>query len=164
MLISIAVVLALSFGLTEGRQSTPAATPASSSTQVLFLCPHGAAKSVLASTYFRRRAEERGLRVRVDAAGTEPDPRVSPAVANLLRSKGYEPPAGPPRKVSVDDVAAADIVISLGCDLKAFPARPGAIRQWDVPGPGEDLAGADAAIRQKVDALVEELVQASRQK
>ena len=39
---------------------------------VLFMCPHGAAKSVLASAYFKQLAAARGLRVRVDAAGTEP--------------------------------------------------------------------------------------------
>ena len=33
---------------------------------ILFMCPHGAAKSVLASAYFQRRAKERGLNVHVD--------------------------------------------------------------------------------------------------
>ena len=42
---------------------------------VLFLCPHGAARSVLASAYFQRAAKERGLNVRVDAAGTDPTRR-----------------------------------------------------------------------------------------
>jgi protein-tyrosine-phosphatase len=154
-------LLALSIALATGTPS-PQRPDALPPTRVLFLCPHGAAKSVLASTYFKRRAEERGLRVRVDAAGTEPDAKISPAVADLLRSKGYEPPASAPRQVTGDDVAAADLVISLGCDLKAFPVKPGTLRQWDVPGPGENLPAADAAIREKVDALVDELVRAVR--
>jgi protein-tyrosine-phosphatase len=156
-------LLTLSIALVAGGQSPPAAT-ATQPMRVLFLCPHGAAKSVLASTYFRRRAEERGLRVRVDAAGTEPDAQVSPAVADLLRSKGYDPPAATPRKVTTDDLAGADLVISLGCDLKAFPVKPGTLRQWDVPGPSENLTASDAAIREKVDALVEELLAAARQR
>ena len=36
--------------------------------KVLFICPHGAGKSVLASAYFQRLAKERGLNVRVQAA------------------------------------------------------------------------------------------------
>ena len=40
---------------------------------ILFMCPHGAAKSVLASAYFQRLAKERGLNVHVASAGTEPD-------------------------------------------------------------------------------------------
>ena len=46
---------------------------------VVFMCPHGAAKSVLASAYFERLAKERGLNVRVESAGTDPDPTASPA-------------------------------------------------------------------------------------
>ena len=159
MLHAIAV-LALSLAVASGPQAPSAAT-AAHPTRVLFLCPHGAAKSVLASTYFKRRAAERGLHVRVDAAGTEPDPSISPKVADLLRSKGYEPPTAAPRKVTADDVAGADLVISLGCDLKAYPVKPGTLRQWDVPGPGENLPAADAAIREKVDALIDELLQAA---
>ena len=153
-------LLAVSIATTAGPQTSPAA-PAAQPTRVLFLCPHGAAKSVLASTYFKRRAEERGLRVRVDAAGTEPDAAVSPAVANLLRANGYAPPTAAPRKVTADDVIASDLVISLGCDLKAYPVKPGALREWNVPGPGENLPAADAAIREKVDALIDELVRAA---
>jgi len=76
-------------------------------TTVLFLCPHGAAKSVLASAYFQRAAKERGLNVRVDAAGTEPDPAVSQAVADHLRENGYEVPVKKPRKVTGQDLEAA---------------------------------------------------------
>ena len=49
-----------------------------STTKVLFICPHGAGKSVLASVYFEQFARAHGLQVRVDALGTEPDPAVAP--------------------------------------------------------------------------------------
>jgi protein-tyrosine-phosphatase len=159
-MLHVIALLALSLAFAGGTQA-PSAPSAASPTRVLFLCPHGAAKSVLASTYFARRAAERGLRVRVDAAGTEPDAQISPKVAELLRATGYEPPAAAPRKVTADDVRAADLVVSLGCDLKAYPVKPGTLRQWDVPGPGENLPAADAAIREKVDALIDELLRAS---
>jgi hypothetical protein len=55
---------------------------------ILFMCPHGAAKSVLASAYFQRLAKERGLNVHVESAGTEPDATVSPAVAGHLKGQG----------------------------------------------------------------------------
>jgi protein-tyrosine-phosphatase len=126
---------------------------------VLFLCPHGAAKSILASAYFQRAAKERGLNVRVEAAGTEPDATVSPKVAEHLQRNGYTIPVAKPRKVTKGDLDQADVVISLGCDLGALPATPRTLQRWDeVPGPGEDFKGADEAIRRRVDALVEELV------
>jgi protein-tyrosine-phosphatase len=147
-------------GVTLAARTPPQTTPAAKPTpHVLFMCPHGAAKSVLASAYFEKLARERGLNVRVDARGTEPDPRVSPKVAEHLTKNGYRVPVETPRKVTPDDLASADIVISLGCDVRGLAVRPGTLRQWDeVPGPGEDLAGADAAIQRRVAALVDELL------
>ena len=143
-------------------ETAPAQKPQSSdrpAPTVLFMCPHGAAKSVLASAYFQRAARERGLNVRVLTAGTEPDPAVAPKVAAHLQKQGYEVPAAAPRRVTVDDLAVADVVISLGCDLKGLPPARGSVRQWDdVPAPSEDFNGADEKIKERVLALVDELV------
>jgi arsenate reductase (thioredoxin) len=141
-------------------------TPASGETRtptVLFLCPHGAAKSVLASARFQQLAKERGLKVRVEAAGTDPDERVSPQVVSHLQRQGLASPVTKPRKVSETDLAAADVVISIGCDLNALPVRPRNLRTWDeVPSPSADLPAADAAIRRRVTDLVEELLATGR--
>jgi arsenate reductase (thioredoxin) len=124
---------------------------------VLFLCPHGAAKSVLASAYFQRVAKERGLDVRVDSAGTDPDEQISPAVTVHLTKNGYSIPVQKPRRVTASDLEVADVVISMGCDLKDFPR--GRLRRWDeVPAPSEDFARADEAIRKRVVELVGELI------
>ena len=139
--------------------------PATKPPTVLFMCPHGAAKSVLASAYFQRLAKERGLNVRVDSAGTEPDPAVSSAVAAHLTRQGYAVPIAKPRKATAEEVAAADVVISIGCDLSALPAPRGRLERWDeVPAPSQDLAAADEAIRKRVVALVEELLAAKPSK
>lgn len=135
-----------------------AQAPAAPARHVLFMCPHGAAKSVLASAYFERLAKARGLNVRVEARGTEPDAAVSPKVAQHLTRQGYRVPVAAPQRVTPADLAAADVVISLGCDVRGLPVRAGTLRQWDdVPGPGEDFAGADAAIQRRVAALIDEL-------
>ena len=141
--------------------SAQALTPGSPT--VLFMCPHGAAKSVLASAYFIRAAQERGLNVRVLTAGTHPDPEVAPAVAAHLARNGYALPVTKPRLVTGDDLASADIVVSLGCDQRDLPVPTPKLVQWnDIPGPGENLAAADAAIRRRVVALVDELVHAAQ--
>jgi arsenate reductase len=124
---------------------------------VLFLCPHGAAKSVLASAYFKQLAAERGLRVRVEAAGTEPAPVVSSAVAARLEQQGLAVPITKPRLVTAADVADADVVISIGCDTSKIP-QTDKLRRWDdVPDTSADFAAADQAIHAKAQALVEEL-------
>ena len=88
----------------ERDESAPLKPPT-----VLFMCPHGAAKSVLASAYFERLAKERGLNVRVESAGTDPDPTVSPAVVAHLKRQGYPAPRPNPRKVNSKDFESADV-------------------------------------------------------
>ena len=96
----------------------------------------------------------------VDTVGTEPDPAVAPAVVQRLEAQGYAVPIAKPRLVSPDDLGSADVVVSMGCDLGGRTVR-GDLRRWDdVPSPSADFAGADAAIRRRVDALVDELVRA----
>ena len=153
---SLALLLAAAFGsaLAANEPTMPADPPL----RVLFLCPHGAAKSVMGAAYFQKLAAERGLRVQVDARGTEPDPAVSPAVARLLRDQGYAVPVEAPKAVTATDTAAADIVVSMGCTLDGFPAPRRALRHWDVPGPGENLPASSEAIRQHVRDLVDELL------
>jgi arsenate reductase (thioredoxin) len=144
-------------------QAPAAATKAATPPTVLFMCPHGAAKSVLASAYFKRAAKERGLNVQVISAGTEPDPQVAPVVASHLKQNGYEVPVATPHRVTADDMAAADVVVSIGCDLKGLPAPRGKLVTWDdVPAPSEDFAAADRRIRERVLALVEELIKGVR--
>ena len=63
-----------------------------------------------------------------------------------------------PRRVTPEDLAAADRIITLGCDIEAL-APPGAsIVSWDdVPPVSRDLEGARTTIRQHVERLVVEL-------
>jgi protein-tyrosine-phosphatase len=132
---------------------------------VLFMCPHGAAKSVLASAYFIKAAKERGLNVRVLSAGTEPDPAVSVAVAKRITEQGLPVPIDKPRRVADEEFRNADVVISIGCDLKGLPEPRGLVQRWDeVPSPSENLDATDAAIRKRVQALIETLSRARDRK
>ena len=138
-------------------QVGPAAPPT-----VLFMCPHGAAKSVLASAYFIKAAKERGLNVRVISGGTEPDPAVSSAVAKRITDQGLPVPIDKPRRITDDEFRSADVVISIGCDLKGLPEPKGRVQRWDeVPSPSENLDATDVAIRKRVEALIEELSRAA---
>jgi arsenate reductase (thioredoxin) len=149
-----AMVVTTSAHQSQGTRVTPAKPPT-----ILFMCPHGAAKSVLASAYFQRLAKERGLNVHVISAGTDPEPQVAPAVANHLTKNGYDVPVSKPRRVTDSDLSSADVVISIGCDLKDLPTPRGTLMNWDdVPALSEDFARAEEKIRQRVIQLVDELV------
>ena len=127
------------------------------SQRLLFLCPHNAAKSVMAAAYFDRRAGDVGLEARAFSAGTEPDEEVAPHVATLLTKEGYN--AGhEPRKVSREDLERADRIISLGCALDDLPRTDKEVIRWDeVPPPSQDLEGAWGLIKARVDDLIGQL-------
>jgi protein-tyrosine-phosphatase len=67
---------------------------------ILFLCPHNAAKSILAAAYCEHLAAQCGLAVQVTSAGTEPDAAASPEVVALLRTEGLDIAHHRPRHVS----------------------------------------------------------------
>lgn len=125
---------------------------------VLFLCPHAAAKSLMARALFEREATSRGLSVKVDSAGTDPDPEPMPEVVELLASEGIDVSNHTPRRVTSEEIAAASRVISLGCDLDGLLPPGTSVDDWDdVPLPSKDLAGVRRMVGERVIALVDEL-------
>lgn len=125
----------------------------------LFLCPHGAAKSVLAAAFFQRAADRLGLDWHASCAGTEPDPEVMPAVRGLLEGEGLPVPAGP-NLLSAGDLAEADLILSLGCDLHGLlPPGKRVIRWDDLPPVSQDPVRAAALIRSRVEGLAAELAE-----
>lgn len=125
------------------------------STEVLFMCPHAAGKSIIAATYFQEAAQRRGLDVLVRIAGTDPDDEVMPNVREALEREGLVVDAHP-SAVSEGHAAAADVIISIGCDHAEIPTNK-PITEWDVPMLSDDLPGSMAAIRSRVDDLIKVL-------
>ena len=123
---------------------------------VLFLCPHNAAKSVIAAAYCEQLAAERGVPLRATSAGTDPDPGVSPGVAEALLAEGVDVRAHRPRRVTAGELARASRVVSLGCNLGDI-ALPGVVVEaWDdIPSPNDDLTGACAVIAAHVRRLLD---------
>jgi arsenate reductase (thioredoxin) len=125
---------------------------------ILFLCPHHAAKSVIAAAYFNRLAAQHGLNFVADSAGTEPDERVSPAIAAMLEAEGIDVWGHQPRQVQADELNAAARVISMGCALADLETAPERVENWDdIPMVSQDLPGARDAILRHVEALAAEL-------
>ena len=89
-------------------------------TTIIFLCPHAAAKSVAAAAFLTREAGERGLSLQISTAGTHPDPDILPIVRARLEMEGL-PVHEPPRKVTDEDLSAADMIVNIGCDHDDLP-------------------------------------------
>lgn len=131
--------------------------------QILFVCEHGAAKSILAAAEFNRLAKERGLAIAAVSRGVAPEPKVAPAVAQSLARDGMTV-KGDPSKVSDGDIEHASTVVTLGCKLPAAQNLPANLREWnDVPSVSADVEVARADIRRRVTALVDELATAQKE-
>lgn len=125
---------------------------------ILFLCPHAAAKSVLAMTYFTDLAGKAGLDITVRNAGTEPDPILNPAVGGYLLAEGFDLFGFVPGLLTAEHFNAADMVVSIGCiEAEQVPAGK-AFRDWsDVPMLSDDFKLARDKIHAHVVELVNEL-------
>jgi hypothetical protein len=100
--------------------------------RVLFVCLHGAAKSVVAAAHFRRLAAARGLSI-----------------------DGLPATPARPRPVTLYDLASATRVVSFGCDIT--PTGSQRVDQWDVPAVSDGYAAARERIVANVERLVSEL-------
>ena len=134
------------------------ARPAAQAPTILFVCEHGAAKSVVAAAHFNKRAAEAGLPFRAVSRGTVPDPSVPARITEGLKSEGLSvPPGFVPAGVQTGDIKTAARVVTFDVVLPAS-ADPARSAKWDgLPAFSDGYGPASAAILTKVDALIREL-------
>jgi len=130
---------------------------------VVFVCEHGAAKSVIATAYFNKIAAERRLPYRAQFRGTDPQAELSVKVIEGLRADGVAVPAGKPAAITDGDVRAATHVFAIGCTLPAKALESGKAADWsDVPEVSEGYRASRDAIVKHVTALIDELQRSRR--
>ena len=124
---------------------------------VVFVCEHGAAKSVVAAAYFNRIAQQQHLPFRAVARGTEPQADLAPSAVNGLRADGLQPPAGHPAALTKADLDGAVRVVAF-CELPAKLAGDHRkVEQWTAPAVGDGYAAARDIILNDVKVLIESL-------
>ncbi len=125
---------------------------------ILFLCPHNAAKSVIAAADFDQLARQAGLPFVADSAGSEPDAAVSPAVVSLLAREGLDVSQHQPRQITPDDLRGAHRIIALGCTPDEMGLSAAAVEVWpDIPAVSQEPERARRIIRAHVQMLIDEL-------
>ena len=129
--------------------------------EVLFVCTHNAGRSQMAAALLDREA---GGRVRVTSAGSQPASELNPAVVEAMAEIGLDISREFPKPLTSGKVAAADVVITMGCG-DACPVFPGKrYLDWNLPDPAglalELVRPIRDEIARRVTALAEELAQA----
>jgi arsenate reductase len=126
-----------------------------------FVCVHNAGRSQMAKAFFNRAAQQAGISLKAESAGTEPAERVHPVVAEAMLESGIDIRETKPRLMTDDAVRRAQYVITMGCavDAQACPAlllRD--VEDWGLPDPaGKDMPEV-RAIRDEVERRVADLV------
>ncbi|HSN33961.1 MAG TPA: arsenate reductase ArsC [Ideonella sp.] len=126
-------------------------------TQVLFLCTHNSARSVLAEAMLNHLARRLGKDVRAHSAGSAPSGRVNPLAVEALQRAGIDASGcrskswdeftrddAPPLAIVVtvcDSAAAEACPVFFGC-----PSQP-AKAHWSYPDPSDAEGGEDARRR-----------------
>jgi protein-tyrosine-phosphatase len=134
-----------------------AQVPSTDAAAIVFVCEHGAAKSVIATAYFNKLAAERGLPFRATFRGTAPQEDLSVRTIAGLRQDGLTIPDGKPSAITDRDVAAATHIFAIGCTLPSKAQASGKATDWsDVPDDQGYGPMRDAIVRH-VHALLGDL-------
>ena len=121
---------------------------------IIFVCEHGAAKSVIAAAPFNRLASQTGLDVRAVARGTHPDKELSPEAFRGLSEEGLTPTESMPQKLGVAELQDATNVITF-CDLPGEYPQQTSIERWeDVPPVSESYEKARSVIVERIHQML----------
>ena len=155
-MMTILMLAVYALAATPRSAQKPAAPPT-----IVFVCAHGAAKSVIATAYFNKLAEERGLPYRATFRGIEPQADLSERTVEALRADGIVVPPGKPTAIGDKDIDDATHIFAIGCPLPQKARASGKGTDWsDVPEDQGYPSMRDAIVRH-VTQLLDDL-QAAR--
>jgi len=124
---------------------------------IAFVCEHGAAKSVIAASYFNKIAHEKNLNFHAIARGTHSDAELSSKTVAGLREDGLTPTETLPIQLTREDVESAQHIVSF-CDLPGEYRQEAVVEQWDdIPPVSEDYQKARDTIVDHIQTLIEHL-------
>jgi arsenate reductase len=121
--------------------------------RVLFICVENAGRSQMAQALYEARGGE------ARSAGSAPAEQVHQAVVEAMDEVGIDLSNRRPKGLSQEDVAWADLVVTMGCG-DACPVLPGKeYEDWNLPDPAGACLEEVRELRGTIAKLVGELVE-----
>jgi protein-tyrosine-phosphatase len=121
---------------------------------IVFVCEHGAAKSIIAAAYYNKLASDKNLNTRAMARGTHPDPDISPKAITGLAEDGLVPTESFPQKLSPADIESAQHIVAF-CEIPIDYKNAVTIETWDdIPLVSDDYVSARNAILKRLHQLM----------
>jgi arsenate reductase (thioredoxin) len=123
--------------------------------EILFVCVHNAGRSQMAAAFARYYGQ---THVHIRTGGSEPGERIQPEVSHAMKQVGISLDEEFPKPLTNEVVAAADVVITMGCG-DTCPFIPGRrYEDWPIADPAETDADGVEAIRDDIDTRVRQLL------
>jgi protein-tyrosine-phosphatase len=124
---------------------------------VVFVCEHGAAKSIIAAAYFNKLARDRNIHLIALARGTHPVPELSSEAVSGLLADGLTPTESAPIPLNIEDLEYAHRIFGF-CPLPEEYRQKASTEYWDgIPPVSEDYARARDTIVAHLEELLKRL-------
>src|SRR5687767_3044864 len=118
--------------------------------KIIFVCEHGAGKSVVAASYFNKLAKERNLDYVAECRGTNPDSIVSlETEVGLTKDKVYDANTKPTKLQISDTMNAARIIL--------FTTAPPGLNTKVKIENWSDVENVDAEYQKRRDAIIQKI-------
>jgi protein-tyrosine-phosphatase len=118
--------------------------------KVVFVCEHGAGKSVVAAAYFNKIAKDRNLNWEASCRGTNPDEEVSAPTKEGLKSDNLLDPSLSPKKLAPSDTSNVEKII-------LFTKLPDDFKTSVKSEDWSSLPNIDAKYEVRRDALIKKI-------
>lgn len=118
--------------------------------KVVFVCEHGAAKSVIAAAYFNKLAKERNLNYEAVCRGNVPDAEVSPSAKEGLTKDKLFDAAVTPTKLMINDTLNTERII-------LFTKLPSDFKTTIQTEDWSKVEGLDGNYQQRRDAITKNI-------
>jgi arsenate reductase (thioredoxin) len=126
---------------------------------VIFVCEHGAAKSVIGAAWFNKLAAERHLPFHAIARGITPQHDLSASAVAGLRRDAVAFPSSKPRALTQREASEAFRIVAF-CPLPTS-LKASRVDTFDVPAPKDGYDQSRDAILAHLKALLAELTTAA---
>ena len=152
----LAVLLVACTQLAQG-QNTKLERQHMQRSQIVFVCEHGAALSVVSAAYFNKLAKEHHLNLHAIARGTAPQEDIAKSASAGLKADGVPFETVRPQALSRNEVVGARRIVSFTQMPSRF-SKVTPIEMWnDVPPTSANYEIARNAILKHIEKLLGEL-------
>jgi arsenate reductase len=123
--------------------------------ELLFVCVHNAGRSQMAAAFARYYGQ---THVHIRTGGSDPGERIQPEVSHAMKEVGISLDEEFPKPLTDEVVAAADVVITMGCGDTCPYIAGRRYEDWPIADPAETDADGVEAIRDDIDTRVRQLL------